>query len=308
MTTITRRGLAAVGLAAALLAPAVPAAAAPTTTGRAVAEVGRLVLEPSARGYQGTLPITVTNDTAQPVSHVLVTEPVAGSWRGTLSNEFCTVVVPKQFVRTYDCAVPVAAGQSYTFSARFEVLTRTRPYPMSTRDGQVAVQVGYDAPVTTVTPFRTLFRSTSGSLAGARPYRQDRTADASLTVGEARLTRQEDGRWAGWLPVTIRYGGDAPHNDLYVAASLPNGMDIPGTDPASEVPTFAGGFLVPGGEFMAGEQRVVRVRLTAPADADPGVLGTGTFALEVVYEGGPVDDRLPADNAVSFPVTLLDGV
>ena len=310
MTTITRRrsAAAAIGAAAVLLAPAAGAVAAPaaaTSEGAATASVGRLVLEPSTRGYQGDLPITITNDSDRDVSHVLITEPVAGSWRGTVSNEFCMVAVPKQYVRTFDCAVPVGPGKSYPFTARFEVLTRTRPFAMSVDGGQVAVQVGYESPVTTTTSFRTVFRSTTGSLTDPRPYVQDSSAQASIKTGEAQLNRQADGSYAGWLPVTVRYRSDAPHNYLNVRAALPAGMDIVDMDPA-DLPVFADGFVVPGGAFMEGERRTFRVLLTAPAGADPGTLGTGSFTLEVFYEGGPVADRRPADNTVSFAISAVD--
>ncbi|WP_446217000.1 hypothetical protein [Micromonospora sp. IBHARD004] len=305
MTIFIRTVAGGLGAAVALVASAGPAVASTVsaTTGGATAVVGQLVLEPTARGYQGTLPITVTNHSAQPVSHLLITEPVAGSWRGTLSNEFCMVVVPKQYVRTFDCMVSLGAGQSRTYTARFEVLTHTRPYAMSARGGQVAVQVGHDAPVTTSATFRTLFRSTDGSRQGRRPYRQDRTTEAAIATGEARLVQQADGTFAGWLPVTARYDSDAANHFLDVAATLPAGVDIVDMDPP-DMPVFSTGFLVPGGAFTEGEERIFRVLLTAPAGTAPGLLGTGTFAVSTYYEGGAAPEGDPSDNTVTFPIRV----
>jgi hypothetical protein len=303
MAIATRITVGALGAALVLLVPATPAvsAAATGTSGSATATVGRLVLEPSSRGYQGELPVTITNPTDSYVSHVLITEPVAGSWRGTVSDEFCLVTVPKQFVRTFDCALPIGPGETYSVTARFEVLTPARPYAMSAVGGQVAVQVGYESPSTTTAAYRTVFRGTTGSLRHPRPYEPDASTRASIAVGEARLTRQEDGRWAGWLPVTVRYRGDAPHNHLGVLAALPAAVDMEATDPG-DLPVFGTGFVVPGGRFMAGEVRIFRVLVTAPAGTAPGTLGTGEFVLAPWYEGGDVPEATPRDNVATFPI------
>lgn len=302
MAVFVRTTLGALGAVLTLLAPVSPAVASGADAA-GEATVGRLVLQPSDRGYQGELPVTVTNHGDSSTARLLVTEPVAGSWRGTVSNEFCMVTTPKQYLRTFDCWLLVAPGESRTVTVRFEVLTRTRPYAMSAAGGQVAVQVGDDAPG--AAPFETVFRSTTGSLRHPRPYLQDTRARAAISTGEAVLTRRADGSWAGWLPVTVRYRSDAPHNYLNVRSTLPAGTDIEATDPA-DLPAFGTGFVVPGGRFMEGERRTFRVLLTAPAGTQPGALGTGEFVLQTWYEGGDVAEATPRDNVASFSISAVD--
>ncbi|MDM4778002.1 hypothetical protein [Micromonospora sp. b486] len=83
----------AVGLAGAALAltTAAPAVAAPTAAEAAAdISVGRLVLEPTARGYQGKLPVTVTNNgPTATYFFVDVLEPVAASFRALDPEEAC---------------------------------------------------------------------------------------------------------------------------------------------------------------------------------------------------------------------------
>lgn len=314
----TRRTVIAALLGTAIALPAwgSAVAAAPAGTGAApgtaVITVGRLVLEPTARGYRADLPVTVTNNGTTPVHRVLITEPVPGSWRGPVGDEFC-MLIPDTHPRTIDCAVSVSQGESYTFGTRFEVLTRTRPYAMSAGDGRVAAHpIDLGAPAISATRYQTVFRSTTGSLRPARPYVPARQSNASITAGPATLTRQADGTYAGWQTVSVRYRNDAPHTSLFVDSTVPAGLDIEGTDPDSG-PAFATGFRVPARvgtqdrNFMQGETRTFRVLFTAKATAAPGEVGTGTYHLRVNYDHIDVTDRRPADNTVTFPVRLVDG-
>ncbi|WBB79108.1 hypothetical protein O7606_23460 [Micromonospora sp. WMMD882] len=311
---IRRRSL-AVGVAAALTVPIAPtvagAATGPTgapgaTGGGVTVDVGRLVLDPTSRGYQGQVTITVSNGSAKAVSHVRVTEPVAGSWQGTLTDELCMTTGPVEYRRSFDCAVHVPPGQSQRLTARFEVLTAPQPYPMYATGGQVGVKLGHSAPVTARQDFRTLFRSTSGSSDGVRPYRQDTTGDAGIvTPPEVLLTREADGRFTGWMRVSARWDSDAPHSSLEVRSALPDGMDIVDMDPV-DLPVFATYFVVPGGRLAEGEERSFRIRLTAPAGSPVGTLGTGVFTVSSHYEGGDVPDRDPADDTASFTVVTAE--
>ncbi|MFG1677235.1 hypothetical protein [Micromonospora sp. NPDC049282] len=301
MTMQIRTAVGALGAALTLLAPSA-AVAAPTagpSTGTTVS-APRLVLTPDVRGYQGELPITVTNRGDSPSVRLLITEPVAGSWNGTVSNEFCMTTVPISYQRTFECWLSVPPGASSTVTARFEVLTRPRPYAMSTDGGRIALRSPDVAK-----PFRTVFRSTTGSVRHPRAYRPDTRSRASIEVGEARLTRQSDGRWAGWLPVTVGYRGDAPHNRLVVASTVPTGVDLTETDPV-DLPVFADGFTVPGGRFAAGERRSFRVKVTAPKGTAPGPLGVGEFVVGAGYEGGDVPEATPRNNVASFPIIAVD--
>ncbi|WP_141725436.1 hypothetical protein [Micromonospora pallida] len=58
-----------------------PASAAPTGDPASLT-LGRLVLDPTSRGYQGSLPVTVTNESdVAEYFYVRIVEPVAGSFR-----------------------------------------------------------------------------------------------------------------------------------------------------------------------------------------------------------------------------------
>jgi hypothetical protein len=81
-------------VAATLAALALTAVPAPAAAEAGTVDVGRLVLNPTAAGYVADVRITVRNTTAAPAApHVLVTEPVAGSWSGA-GAEFCMEAVP----------------------------------------------------------------------------------------------------------------------------------------------------------------------------------------------------------------------
>ncbi|MFC4018332.1 hypothetical protein ACFOW4_10265 [Micromonospora sp. GCM10011542] len=311
MTTRTGRRLAALllGPTAALLAFAAPAAAAPAGGLDADVSVGRLVLDPTERGYQGSLPITVTNrGPAETYFSVTIVEPVAGTIGNVSPDSPCGYGPLQNNRRLVNCSVPGPAlkpGERRSFSVAFQALTTPRDVAMIATGGEVSVNVGDGNPaIADEESFVARFRSTSGSLRHPVPYVQDSQARASIsTAAGATLVRQEDGSYQGRLPVTVRWAGDTAHEFLFVeATTLPAGVRIWGTDP-QDLPSFFTNFVVPGGRFMPGEERSFDVLLRAEPDTVPGDLGAVTFQLDTQWGGNVVADADPADNTASFAVT-----
>ncbi|MFE9688595.1 hypothetical protein [Micromonospora sp. NPDC005806] len=307
MTTRTARIASAVlGGAAALLALPPPATAATGTTARPVITAQTLVLSPTGRGYVGTMTATVTNPgRAATTVDLIVTEPAGAS--------FTTVEPgggPCLFERLVENRLVASCyggrlepGASLTFQLGFHVWTTARDYPMVARGGQIAVTpVGATDPSDTAR-FTTLFASTTGSLRHPRSYEQATETDLSIRGGAVELTRQADGSLQGRMPVTVRYGNDAPSFQLNVAANLPAGVIVWGTDP-QDMPSFPDSFTVPGGRFMPGEERTFDVILRAPAGTPAGTLGAGSLTASAGYfTDSPLPDVDPADNTTSFTVT-----
>ncbi|MEU5723298.1 hypothetical protein [Micromonospora sp. NPDC047738] len=315
MTTRTRRRLAAVliGPTAALLAFAAPATAAPAG-GRLDADVsvGRLVLDPTERGYRGSLPVTVTNrGSAETYFNVTIVEPVAGSIGNLSPDSPCGYGSPQDNRRVISCSVPgpnLKPGERRSFSVAFAALTTPRNVAMSADGGRISVNVGDGNPaIADRESFGALFRSTSGSLRNPVPYVQDSQARASISAaGAATLVRQPDGSYHGRLPVTVRWAGDAAHEFLFVdAPTLPADVQIWGTDP-QDLPGSLTSFIVPGGRFMAGEERSFDVLLRADPGTVPGDLGEVTFQLDTRWGMDLVPDADPADNLASFTLTAAD--
>ncbi|MGC4877302.1 hypothetical protein ACLQ26_13720 [Micromonospora sp. DT43] len=312
MTTRTARRLTALvlGPAAALLAFTAPAAAAPAGRGLdADVSVGRLVLNPTERGYQGNLPITVTNrGTADTYFGVTIVEPVAGSIGNVSPESACVFQGLQDNRRVVGCEVPggdLKPGERRSFTVAFQVLTTPRKVAMIATGGEVSVNVGDGNPAIGDTEsFAARFRSTSGSLRNPVPYVQDSQARASIsTAAGATLVLQEDGSYLGRLPVTVRWAGDAAHDLLFVeATTLPAGVQIWGTDP-QDLPSFFTEFVVPGERFMAGEERSFDVLLRAEPGTVPGDLGAATFQLDTRWDGDVVADANPGNNTASFTVT-----
>ncbi|MFG1880779.1 hypothetical protein [Micromonospora sp. NPDC049102] len=100
------------------------------------------------------------------------------------------------------------------------------------------------------------------------------------------------------VPVTIRYGGDAPHNSFWVQAnSLPAGSVFWHTDPGSG-PVGSDGALVPLPELrlMPGEEYSFAVVISPPTDpAD----ATKLVDIELTTSWYPeTPDIDPSDNVV----------
>lgn len=309
MTTRTARiATALLGGAAALITLAAPAAAAPSaaTAGRVGVTAQRLVLDPTDRGYVGTLTATVTNrrSTATSVSLVL-TEPAGASFTSIEPGGGCfyTRLVENRLVMS--CGGDrIEAGKSLTFRLGFHVWTTARSYPMVANGGRIEVVPDGAAAASDATGFTTLFRSTTGSLRKPRPYVQAVDTDLSIRGSAVTLAPQPDGTLLGRMPVTVRYGNDAPTFALNVAAALPAGVQVDHIEP-QDMPSFPLGFTVPGGRFMPGEERTFDVFLSAPAGTAAGELGTGAFTVTGSYFYGAADpqDVDPSDNTTSFTVT-----
>ena len=135
------------GPAAALLAFSAPAAAAPAGHGLdADVSVGQLVLNPTERGYQGNLPITVTNrGRADTYFSVTIVEPVAGSIGNLSPDSACGFQGLQDNRRVVNCSVPgdnLKPGERRIVHCRLQALTTPRGVAMIARGGRVEVNVG----------------------------------------------------------------------------------------------------------------------------------------------------------------------
>ncbi|MGC4893858.1 hypothetical protein [Micromonospora sp. DT31] len=310
MTTTTARiATALLGGAAALLTLVAPATAAPSApAGRVDVTAQRLVLNPTDRGYVGTLTATVTNRRSTATSvDLVVTEPAGASFVSVEPGGGCLyqrLVENRLVIRcTGD---QVEAGQSLALRLGFRVWTTTRAYPMIASGGRVEVVPAGATTADDAARFTTLFRSTTGSLRDPRPYVQATETDLSIRGGAVTLSPQPDGTLLGRMPVTVRYGNDAPTFSLNVRAALPAEVQVHHVEP-EDMPSFPTGFSVPGGRFMPGEERTFDVFLSAPAGTATGDLGTGTFTVSGSYFwGADPQDVNPVDNVTSFAVTAVD--
>jgi len=310
MTTRTARTIAALLGGAAALALAAPATATAAPTARPKITAQQLVLAPTDRGYVGTLTATVTNPGSIATSvDLLVTEPAGASFTTIEPGGPCLYdrLVENRLVT--DCyGQRIEARGSVTFQLGFHVWTTARAYPMVAQGGEISVLPTGASKATDTARFTTLFESTTGSLHNPRAYVQATKTDLSIRGSAVQLTRQADGSLLGRMPVTVRYGNDAPSFHLDVEAALPAGVAVHHIEP-QDMPSFPDWFTVPGGRFMPGEERTVDVILSAPAGTPAGTLGTGSYTVGASYfygSGAPVPDVDLADNTVSFPVTAVE--
>ncbi|MER7588352.1 hypothetical protein ABTW72_12515 [Micromonospora sp. NPDC127501] len=300
--TILRRLVAGVlGAGVALTGLSGPAIAA---SGDTAVSVGRLVLEPTDRGYAGSLQVTV-NYRGHEASYLklAVSEAVPGAFDGLDPADPCVYGVAEP-ARTIHCHVPGGAlqpGERRKFTVDFRVLTTTRPYAMVTSGGKVAITTGDRNPANDTAAFSALFRSTTGSLRAPRPYVRDTNTNSVVNAGPSVLTRQEDGSWLGRVPMTVRVAGDAAHDAYWLTPTLPSGVEIGGTEPAD---VCTASCMVAGGTFMPGEERKIDLLIWAPAEVAPGDLGTGSVHLGASFGwGGLLTDVDPADNVATFAIT-----
>ncbi|MEU2612105.1 hypothetical protein ABZ570_11055 [Micromonospora sp. NPDC007271] len=309
------RGLAALIGAAALtiVGAATPgSAAASQPEAKASVQAGRLILDPTERGYRGELTVTVTNlgDAADSFS-LWILEPIAGSFRTAGPDAPC--VSFDDMVggrRVSECSPSLYLQPRETRQAvlSFEVLTAVRPYAMRAGNGTVKATVYYQQEPAGVADFGTQFRSTDGKLNPAKPYVQDSTIKASITAGDATLSRVADGRWFGRVPMTIRYAGDAAHDKLWVdGIALPNGVRVWATEPDSGPAPTDTRLYVPGRRFMPGEERSFDLVVVAPAETPAGDLGVAAFQVGAMFF--PIQeltDADPSDNTASVRLTAVD--
>ncbi|MBE1485192.1 hypothetical protein [Plantactinospora soyae] len=297
-----------VGLAA-TLSMAVPAAqAAPTKAADSTATVAdRLVLEPTDRGYRGSLQVELTYQGAEPGrATYVITEPVPGSYENLEWGVTCYSGgdrLPDGRVRV-ECDVPggeLQPGEQRAFAIDFQVLTKIQPYAMKAKNGRLAVKV--DGAVVTDETFRSRFRSSTGSLSDPQTYVRDQQPESGITAGDLTLVRQPDGTFEGRLPLTVRYDSDAPHNGLYLFT-----RDLPaGVYEISTVPTDGcAHFCVPGGQFMEGEARNFDLVFTGSASTPLGDLGEAGIEVQTdPWSSAPVPDADPSDNATTFSITAV---
>jgi len=302
------------GTAAALLATA-PAVGAPVPgtaasplavvqQGDAVASAGPLVLEPTDRGYRGHLLVTVRNTgTSASYFNLLIREPVAGSFRGAQPTTMCQRSVEHPGHRTTnECFLPtIQPGAELTVDVEFAVLTTPRDYAMRALGGGLAVSGSYPPSYSDFADFQATFRSTTGSVLGARLYQQDKLAESSVTVaGDLTLTRTTDGSFVGRVRATVRYGTDAAHDYLWLTTAAPGNVSLTATDPV-EVPCYTN-CEVPGGKFVEGEERSFDLVFEAPSDTPVGPLGEVTADVSTYWQHDVVNEADLSDNTVTFQV------
>ncbi|WP_433115631.1 hypothetical protein [Micromonospora sp. CA-246542] len=282
-------------------ATAGPAVAAPDAAGSTLS-VGKLILNPTDRGYRGSIPVTVTNNGSETdYFQFKLREPVPGAFQpGDLPCDMFDMRV-EQNRRVFNCSLTtnwadLAPGESRTVTLGFHVLTNPRTYPMTMSGGWVEAYSNNGGLVATKS-FSALFRSTTGSLIRPRTYEQDTQPDASIRLN-GPVTEFPGGDGNLRVPVTIRYGGDAPHNSFWVQAnSLPAGSVFWHTDPGSG-PVGSDGALVPLPELqlMPGEEYSFAVVISPPTDpAD----ATKLVDIELTTSWYPeTPDIDPSDNVV----------
>ncbi|MET8906255.1 hypothetical protein [Micromonospora sp. NPDC004551] len=290
------------GLTAALSAAPGPAHAASAGSTATVAD--RLFLEPTDRGYRGSVEVNLTYRGMEPGrATYVITEPIPGSYENVEWGTSCYSggeLLPDGRIRV-ECDVPggeLSPGEQRTFTVDFQVLTTVQPYAMKAGNGELAVKVG-GAEVTDEN-FTTRFRSTTGSLADPQRYVQDRQPDAAVTVsGDLTMVRQPDGTFEGRLPVTVRYDSDAAHGGMsIVGVNLPASFGYPWSQECSHE-------CVPGGEFMEGEERTFDLYFFASADTPIGDLGQAGVEVKALrLDGYPDSD--PADNVATFSITTTE--
>ncbi|MEV4119092.1 hypothetical protein [Micromonospora sp. NPDC049645] len=281
-----------------------PAAAAPSASADAPTfSVSRLVLEPTERGYRGSLRVTITNngDTTDGF-YFQVREPVAASFDET-SQSPCDPDGLSEGRQVRSCGLPqsneLAPGESRRATVDFQVLTTPRNYPMIAAGGLITVYSWSAGSLGTV-PFSAQFRSLDGKLTHPQTYVQDTQPDASIELAGPVTDGPYNTRR---VPVRARYAGDAPHRYLWVSATpLPAGSSILYTEP-TDGPTFGGEAAVAGGPMMAGEERDLVLFITRPTDpadeSNPINLELSTRWLDTT-----IPDVDPSDNTVTFSLAL----
>ncbi|MFD2764291.1 hypothetical protein [Micromonospora eburnea] len=256
--------------------------------------------------------MTVTNLGSTADSFDLeILEPVAGSFRTAGPDAPCLSLDDlRDGRRTWDCSpsLYLQPGESRQAVLSFEVLTTVRAYAMRAGSGTVTATVFYQSEPAGRDDFGTLFRSADGRLSPARPYVQDSKIRASLTAGDATLTRVADGHWFGRVPMTARYAGDAAHDKLWVeGVSLPNGVRVWATEPDSGPATTETRLYVPGQRFVPGEERDFDLLVVAPAEMPAGDLGAATFQVGAMYFPlQELTDADPSDNTATVRLTAVE--
>jgi hypothetical protein len=304
-----------VGLLAGALAlvPATSAAAATASPKvSATITVGNLIMEPTSRGYVGTLAASVKwNGPDNGWLSLYVVEPVAGAWQSMANGDGCTWFYAADGRHANTCIVSgLHPGEVRDVTQSFRVLTTPRPYAMSEPSADIWAQQ-IDTTISKTKHYSTTFRGTDGSLSNPLTYVGDKLSDASLAVGSApvAMVRQADGSFLGRLPVTVTWNGDAPHWYVWIDAALPNDWFVWDTDPTRGF-GCPGGCEVPGPNgtgLMQGEGVSFDLIIYAPEGTAPGTYSGITTHIaahwaisELTNDTGELTDVSPADNSGTF--------
>ncbi|WP_328470894.1 hypothetical protein OHA21_05740 [Actinoplanes sp. NBC_00393] len=303
MRTLMRAGAIALAASSVVLGGGVAAQAAPADN--VTFTLNRLVLQPAEYGHTGSIRIVIRNRTSEPFSGgVTITEPLPYTTTKTEGASGCMLdKTPDNRTISY-CGMDyvIEPGRSGVVTVQFRSPSKPQPF------AQIAPTNGSIEIGGVTTEFSALFRSTTGSLRNPRPYVQDTTPALSVAAGDVTLTRQEDGTFAGRVPVTVRNNGDAAHRGLGAELRSPAGVD-----PLSNIEPSEGCFpiedglgticSVDGGQLAEGQERSFEWLLTAPAGTPAGPLGTGTTQVNLVTDGAAQADNA---NVASFAVTVAD--
>jgi hypothetical protein len=302
-----RAGAIALAASSVALSGAVAAHAAPA--GTVTVAVNRLVLEPAQYGHTGSIRIVVRNGTSEPVDGgITITEPIRETLDRVEGASGCTNNRTPDSRLMLLCYLDSAIrpGGRGVVTVHFRSPAKPQPY------AQVAPATGSVEVGGATAAFPALFRSTTGSLRKPVPYVQDTAQALTVTAGDVTLTRQEDGSFAGRVPVTVRSNSDAPHNELWTALATPAGIDDwPSIEPSDvclvggDIPVPPGGKAVQcavyGGQLAEDEGRSWEWVLTAPAGTPAGPLGTATT---VVQQSGDLVPQTDGANTATFTVTV----
>lgn len=307
MKSILRLSLAAVAAAVAVVAAPAGAVQAAATAYPATITNTRLILNPTDRGYAGSMQFTVTWRGTEPNFNlnVEVTEPIAASWKTIDPLAPCTINYGADNRRTLDCILDgFTPGQSRTYTFGFTALTPAQFRPMIAGGGKLSVIDGLAGWVSKVHDFSAILRGTNGKIKNPTPYVQDTRTDITFTTGSSvTLVRQEDGRFVGRLPMTVRWNGDAPNYEAWADMALPSGWFAAGTVPSSDMPCFTG-CTVPGGALFDGDVRTFDMLIQAPEDTARGTSGTTTATASVFWGFNQLADVSPEDNSATFSYSV----
>ncbi|MFG1607192.1 hypothetical protein [Actinoplanes sp. NPDC049265] len=308
MRTMLRAGAIALAASSVLLAGGVAAQAAPAAAD-VTFTVGNLIFEPQQWGHTGSLEVTITNHTDQDVDKaVTVLEPLAGTFDDATGTQGCLIAAPQDGRQAWDCYLgTIPAGESVTVNVVFYSPAAGKPVARrATTSGSIEIDGKTVA-------FPAVFRSTSGSVANPVAYTPDQTANLTVTTpGNVTLTRQDDGTFAGRIPVTLTGNGDAGHQLLGGQMAAPAGLtDWPYAVDGNCGPGDVDLPVPPGGtgvgcaffeRLAQGQTRTYDWLFTAPADSQPGPLGTATTSglLNSPLIGAQTDGA----NKATFTVTI----
>lgn len=307
MNPFPRRLLAAISVGAALAAPLATTPAQAAAPEPATVTHTRLILNPTDRGYEGSMQVTITWQglEATPNISLEIVEPIANSFADIDPSSPCSLNYGADNRRTIGCGLdPFQPGQSRTVTVTFRALTPAQVEPLIADGGRLRAVDGLLGPVSAAKKFAATLRGTDGEIKNPVPYVQDAQTDMTLTsASSVTLVRQEAGYFLGRLPMTLSWRGDAPNYDAWIGLTLPAGWFPWGTDPSGDL-GCTGGCSAPGGELFDGDVRSFDMLIYAPEDAVAGSAGTIDATAAVYWGFTSLTDVSPADNSVTFSYTV----